>query len=120
MLLWPMARNVFPLLRHIEDVIEDDYDAKPLQYLNGGWYIFKSHPAAFLSIAGLFLLANEALSRLFAAPPFSGSLRTELFYTLPLEMARLCLFHGMEALMSFVISITAWQQIANRPLPFIV
>lgn len=106
---------LFPAQRPVEDAI-DDYDAKLLQYLYGGWYVFRSRPAAFVSLAFVFLLANEALSRLFLAPSSSGSLRTELFYTLPLQMARLGLFHGMEALMLAGIGVMAWQQLDNRPL----
>ena len=105
-----------PAQRPVEDAIDDGYDAKPLQYVYGGWYVFKSRPAAFVSLAVVFLLANEALSRLFLAPSSSGSLRTELFYTLPLQMARLGLFHGMEALMLAGIGVMAWQQLDNRPL----
>lgn len=114
-----MAHSIFPLSRHIEDVIDDGYDVKPLQYLYGGWYVFTNHYVPFFSIAFVFLLANEALSHLFLAPPFSRSLRTELFYTLPLEMVRLVLFHGVEALMLVCTAIMAWQRLDNRPLSLI-
>jgi hypothetical protein len=119
MLLWFMAHSIFPFSRHIEDVIGDGYDVKPLQYFYGGWYVFKSNPAAFLSVTFVFSLVNEALSHLFSTPSFSGSLRTELFSTLPLEMARLCLFHGVEALMLVCTAVMAWQRLDNRPLSLI-
>jgi hypothetical protein len=115
MLLWRMAHSIFPPSRHIEDVIDDGYDVKPLQYFYGGWYVFKSYPVAFLSVACVFSLVNEALSRLVSMPSFSGSLRTELFYTLPLEMARLCLFQGVETLMLVCTAVMAWQRLDNRP-----
>jgi hypothetical protein len=114
-----MAYSIFPFSRHIEDVIDGDYDVKPLQYFYGGWYVFKSYPVAFLSVACVFSLLNEALSHLFSAPSFSGSLRTELFSTLPLEMARLCLFHGVEALMLACTAVMAWQRLDNRPVSLI-
>ncbi|MDQ6735961.1 MAG: hypothetical protein M3Z35_17915 [Nitrospirota bacterium] len=114
-----MVPSIFPPSRHIDDVIDDGYDVKPLQYFSGGWYVFKSYPVAFLSLAFVFSLVNEALSHLFSAPSFSGSLRTELFYTLPLEMARLCLFHGVEALMLVCTAVMVWQRLENRPLSLI-
>jgi hypothetical protein len=53
-------------------------------------------------------LVIEALSYLVPAPLSSGSLRGELLYALPLEMARLCLFHGVEALMLACTAFMAW------------
>jgi hypothetical protein len=31
-----MAAGIFPVSRHIEDVLDDAYEVKPLQYLYGG------------------------------------------------------------------------------------
>jgi hypothetical protein len=111
-----MAAGIFPVSRHIEDILDDGYDVKPLQYLYGGWYVFKSRPVAFLSVTCVLSLVIEALSYLVPAPRSSGSLRVELLYTLPLEMARLCLFHGVEALMLACTAVMAWQRLENRPL----
>ena len=111
-----MAAGIFPVLRHIEDVIDEGYDVKLLQYLYGGWFVFRSYPAAFLSVTLGLSLVIEALSYLIPAPRSSGSLRVELFYTLPLEMARLCLFHGVEALMLTCTAVMAWQRLDHRPL----
>ena len=57
-----MAVGILPVSRDIEDVIEDGYEVKLLRYLHGGWFIFKSHPAAFLFVAFLFTFINETLS----------------------------------------------------------
>jgi hypothetical protein len=107
--------ELFPASRHIDDVIDDGYDVKLVQYLYGGWYVFKSHPAVFVAVAFLLTLVNEALSYLLPAPLSSGSLRVELFYTLPIEMGRLSLFNGVEALMLACIAIMTWQRLENRP-----
>jgi hypothetical protein len=114
-----MAAGIFPVSRHIEDVIDDGYDVKLLQYLYGGWYIFKSSPVAFLAVTSVLSLVIEALSYLVPAPLSSGSLRIELLYTLPLEMVRLCLFHDVEALMLACTAVMAWQRLENRPLSLI-
>ena len=114
-----MAAGIFPVARNIEDVIDDGYEAKPLQYLYGGWYVFRSHPVAFVSVTCVLSLAIEALSYLVPAPLSSGSLRVELLHTLPLEMVRLCLFHGVEALMLACTAVMAWQRLENRPLSLI-
>ena len=110
-----MAVGILPVSRDIEDVIEDGYEVKLLRYLHGGWFIFKSHPAAFLFVAFLFTFINEALSYLIPPPLSSGSLRVELLHTLPLEMGRLSLFNGVEALMLVCIALLAWQQLEGRP-----
>lgn len=114
-----MAAGIFPISRHVEDIIDDGYDVKLLQYLYSGWFVFKSHPAAFLSVTCVISLAMEVLSYLVPAPRSSGSLRVELLYTLPLEMARLCLFHGMESLMLVCTAVMAWQRLENRSLSLI-
>ena len=111
-----MAVGIFTVSRHIKDVINDGYEVKALQYLSGGWYVYKSHPVAFLSVTCMLSLVIEALSYLVPAPLSSGSLRVELLYTLQLEMARLCLFHGVEALMLACTAVMAWQRLENRPL----
>lgn len=109
----------FPVSRPIEDLIQEGYDVTPLQYLYGGWYVFRSHPVAFWTVAFLLGLVNEALSRLLPVPFSTGSLRTELLLTLPLEMGRLCLFHGVEALMLACIGVMTWQRLENSPLSLI-
>ena len=116
MLLCGMTAPLFPASRHIEDIVDDGYDVTPLQYLYGGWYVFKSHPIIFWAVALLLGLVNEALSRLWPAPLSSGSLRTELLHTLPIEMARLCLFHGVEAILLTAIAVMAWKRLENHPL----
>lgn len=122
MLLCGMDANLFPASRPIEDIVDDGYDVTPLQYVHGGWYVFKSHPVVFWTVALSLGLVNEALSRLWRAPLSTGSLRTELFYTLPIEMARLCLFHGVEAILLTAIAVMAWQRLENQspsPMPFL-
>lgn len=111
-----MIVGLFPASRHIEDIIDDGYDLKPRQYLYGGWYVFRNHPVGFWAVAFLFGLVNEAFSRLWPAPLSTGSLRTELFYTLPIEIARLCFFHGVEAILLTSIAVIAWQRLENHPL----
>lgn len=115
MLLCGMGTSVSPASRHIKDIVDDGYDVTPLQYLYSGWHVFKSDPVMFWGGALVLGLVNEALSRLWAAPLSSGSLRTELFYTLPIEMARLCLFHGVEAILLTLIAVMAWQRLAHQP-----
>src|SRR5688500_10234893 len=114
-----MAAGIFPVSRHIEDVIDDGYDVTLLPYLYGGGDIFKSIPVAFLAVTSVLSLVIEALSYLVPAPLSSGSLRIELLYTLPLEMVRLCLFHDVEALMLACTAVMAWQRLENRPLSLI-